>query len=50
MLTGVKFGEALNAATTDVVVTKKNSADTVKAMVWTDVSGMAPRTEAMAAN
>ncbi len=42
-ITGVKFADAENAESTEVVLTKQNADDTVKVMVWNSFDLLVPR-------
>lgn len=44
-MTAVNFVDAANAASTDIVLTKKNADDTVKVMVWEDFVEVEKRAE-----
>ncbi len=44
-MTAVNFVDAANAASTDVVLTKKNATDTVKVMVWENFTDIADRVD-----
>ena len=46
-LTAAQITDALNAASTKLVLTKENADDKVKVMVWKDLTDMTPRIAAV---